>query len=217
MAEWNPDLFPACGASSRRPTSSSMAGTPSIPRQSRPTGTVRSLANSTCRLSPRGKRSSGAASIQTGVSGPPARRSRAPRRAWIATGEASLRGAAPGSSRPSEAAPTRPSARVGRMRKNRLAMKPMRTIFGVRCPVAAGAVGSGQTGPFFCCERVSPCYKPPPAGIAASRAGVAELVDALDLGSSDESCGGSSPSARTKRSRVCIWDFRGARRSAARS
>ena len=30
-----------------------------------------------------------------------------------------------------------------------------------------------------------------------SLAGVAELVDALDLGSSDESCGGSSPSART--------------------
>jgi hypothetical protein len=30
-------------------------------------------------------------------------------------------------------------------------------------------------------------------------AGVAELVDALDLGSSDESCGGSSPSARTKK------------------
>src|SRR5579872_4385357 len=28
-------------------------------------------------------------------------------------------------------------------------------------------------------------------------AGVAELVDALDLGSSDESCGGSNPSART--------------------
>ncbi len=33
--------------------------------------------------------------------------------------------------------------------------------------------------------------------IEASGAGVAELVDALDLGSSDESCGGSSPSART--------------------
>ena len=33
-------------------------------------------------------------------------------------------------------------------------------------------------------------------------AGVAELVDALDLGSSDESRGGSSPSARTKRHRV---------------
>jgi hypothetical protein len=32
-------------------------------------------------------------------------------------------------------------------------------------------------------------------------AGVAELVDALDLGSSDESRGGSSPSARTKRRR----------------
>ena len=29
-------------------------------------------------------------------------------------------------------------------------------------------------------------------------AGVAELVDALDLGSSDESRGGSSPSARTR-------------------
>ena len=33
---------------------------------------------------------------------------------------------------------------------------------------------------------------------AVSGAGVAELVDALDLGSSDESRGGSSPSARTK-------------------
>jgi hypothetical protein len=37
------------------------------------------------------------------------------------------------------------------------------------------------------------------AGHDAIHAGVAELVDALDLGSSDESCGGSSPSARTKR------------------
>src|ERR1700749_3206244 len=59
---------------------------------------------------------------------------------------------------------------------------------------------SGRDGPFFCCERIGPCYKPPPADGAACRAGVAELVDALDLGSSDESCGGSSPSARTKRS-----------------
>ncbi len=31
------------------------------------------------------------------------------------------------------------------------------------------------------------------AKLAASLAGVAELVDALDLGSSDESCGGSIP------------------------
>src|SRR5882724_13311863 len=37
-------------------------------------------------------------------------------------------------------------------------------------------------------------------------AGVAELVDALDLGSSDESCGGSSPSARTKRSSKRLHD-----------
>src|SRR6202035_2178272 len=42
-------------------------------------------------------------------------------------------------------------------------------------------------------------YTPPAHGgdFAAFLAGVAELVDALDLGSSDESCGGSSPSART--------------------
>src|ERR1700744_5129737 len=34
------------------------------------------------------------------------------------------------------------------------------------------------------------------------------MVDALDLGSSDESCGGSSPSARTKRSSsVCMTNF----------
>ena len=60
-----------------------------------------------------------------------------------------------------------------------------------------------QKAPFFCCERVRSCYKPAARGIAAGvgcyHAGVAELVDALDLGSSDESCGGSSPSARTKR------------------
>src|SRR4051794_18784344 len=39
-------------------------------------------------------------------------------------------------------------------------------------------------------------------------AGVAELVDALDLGSSDESRGGSSPSARTKRFRRLHDDYR---------
>jgi hypothetical protein len=43
------------------------------------------------------------------------------------------------------------------------------------------------------------CYsRPRHRGLTdAFPAGVAELVDALDLGSSDESCGGSSPSART--------------------
>ena len=57
-------------------------------------------------------------------------------------------------------------------------------------------------GHFFAANREAHVISPPPA---ASRpdmmlsAGVAELVDALDLGSSDESCGGSSPSARTKR------------------
>jgi hypothetical protein len=78
----------------------------------------------------------------------------------------------------------------------------MRTIFHWRCPVAGVTRELAGERPFFCCELMGPCYKPPPA---ASRpdmmlsAGVAELVDALDLGSSDESCGGSSPSARTKR------------------
>ncbi len=70
-------------------------------------------------------------------------------------------------------------------------------------PVSAARAGPLQNRPFFCCEQVGPCYKPAARGIAVGHdailAGVAELVDALDLGSSDESCGGSSPSARTKR------------------
>src|SRR5260364_326267 len=70
---------------------------------------------------------------------------------------------------------------------------------------AAGAV----EGPFFCCGRFHAWYKPRRPrhrgrAIDAVHAGVAELVDALDLGSRSESCGGSSPSARTKRfSGVC--------------
>ena len=39
-----------------------------------------------------------------------------------------------------------------------------------------------------------PCLLTPPS---CGRAGVAELADALDLGSSDENRGGSSPPART--------------------
>jgi hypothetical protein len=82
----------------------------------------------------------------------------------------------------------------------------MRTIFRWICPVAA-AKSEGRSngrflGLFFAANRRAHAISPP---LAASRpdmmlsAGVAELVDALDLGSSDESCGGSSPSARTKR------------------
>jgi hypothetical protein len=44
-----------------------------------------------------------------------------------------------------------------------------------------------------------PCYVAAPI---REIAGVAELVDALDLGSSDASRGGSSPSARTKPSQI---------------
>src|SRR6476660_4103177 len=78
----------------------------------------------------------------------------------------------------------------------------MRTIFHWICPVGAEYVEEGRDCHFFAAERWAHAISPPPA---ASRpdmmlsAGVAELVDALDLGSSDESCGGSSPSARTKR------------------
>jgi hypothetical protein len=56
---------------------------------------------------------------------------------------------------------------------------------------------------FFAADRKAHDISRPPAALRpdfdAIQAGVAELVDALDLGSSDESCGGSSPSARTKR------------------
>src|ERR1700681_3998289 len=54
----------------------------------------------------------------------------------------------------------------------------------------------GRNCLFFAADRLAHVISPPPA---ASRpkmmrsAGVAELVDALDLGSSDESCGGSRP------------------------
>jgi hypothetical protein len=60
-----------------------------------------------------------------------------------------------------------------------------------------------QTGHFFAANGPAHVISRAARGIAAGHdaiyAGVAELVDALDLGSSDESCGGSSPSARTKR------------------
>ena len=54
---------------------------------------------------------------------------------------------------------------------------------------------------FFCGARPASCYRarPKQCGLVkpALAAGVAELVDAPDLGSGDESLGGSSPSART--------------------
>src|SRR5258708_2765910 len=64
-----------------------------------------------------------------------------------------------------------------------------------------GYVRGDRKRPFFCCGPVGPCYKP----AARDRpdmmlsAGVAELVEAMELGSSDVSCGGSSTSARTTR------------------
>src|SRR5438034_1162918 len=80
----------------------------------------------------------------------------------------------------------------------------MRTIFRTFCPAGAHCRGRPEGNHFFAANWQAHVISPP---LAASRpdkmlsAGVAELVDALDLGSSDESCGGSSPSARTKRFR----------------
>src|SRR5204863_6024109 len=65
-----------------------------------------------------------------------------------------------------------------------------------------GYLPGALEGHFFAANRCAHVISPPPAGSRPTMmlsAGVAELVDALDLGSSDESCGGSSPSARTKR------------------
>src|SRR4051794_22827460 len=79
----------------------------------------------------------------------------------------------------------------------------MRTMWSWISPAAMLTSSRRPHGHFFAANRRAHAISPPPA---ASRpvlmqiyAGVAELVDALDLGSSDESCGGSSPSARTKR------------------
>jgi hypothetical protein len=68
--------------------------------------------------------------------------------------------------------------------------------------VQSAAIGAGGWRHFFAANRRAHVISPPPAASRPDNdaiAGVAELVDALDLGSSDESCGGSSPSARTKR------------------
>ncbi len=87
-----------------------------------------------------------------------------------------------------------------------LAMRPIRTIFEVDCPVAALWPKAAGMGHFFAAKGGPHAISPRPRHRGrtndAIQAGVAELVDALDLGSSDESCGGSSPSARTKRSRA---------------
>jgi hypothetical protein len=69
-----------------------------------------------------------------------------------------------------------------------------------RC--SADSVSGPYHGHFSGAPPPQPCYKPRRAAkrslpSAAPQAGVAELVDALDLGSSDESRGGSNPSART--------------------
>ena len=66
----------------------------------------------------------------------------------------------------------------------------------VRAPVCGTGGRRCEAGhsPHFS-RHGSLCGQPVPCGLHA--AGVAELVDALDLGSSGENRGGSSPSART--------------------
>ena len=72
----------------------------------------------------------------------------------------------------------------------------------VTCPLAGACDIRRQRAIFLLRTGEPHVISPPPATPRPNMmllAGVAELVDALDLGSSDESCGGSSPSARTRR------------------
>jgi hypothetical protein len=55
-------------------------------------------------------------------------------------------------------------------------------------------IGRARQTCFFAGVAKFCCYRPAPV---LALAGVVELVDAPDLGSGDESRGGSSPSART--------------------
>src|SRR4029453_4094169 len=76
-------------------------------------------------------------------------------------------------------------------------------VFLGACRAVTPCPGAVKRGHFFAADGWAHVISPPARGIAAGygcyHPGGAELVDALDLGSSDESCGGSSPSARTKR------------------
>ncbi len=78
-----------------------------------------------------------------------------------------------------------------------MALTPMRFWMRRRAPAWAGVnLWPGPAPGRWAVPRLCiPCYEAAPGG---ERAGVAELVDALDLGSSDASRGGSSPSARTR-------------------
>ena len=103
------------------------------------------------------------------------------------------------------AAAPKPAISMRRFNGNSgLVIRPIWTIFCISFPAVTPCPGTVKKGHFFAAEMVAHVISPPARGIAAGygcfHAGVAELVDALDLGSSDESCGGSSPSARTKRS-----------------
>src|ERR1700729_2322383 len=85
----------------------------------------------------------------------------------------------------------------------------MPIIFRPPCPVSAGTSEVASDG-LFCRGPAGDVKNPPPTVSRPDMmlsAGVAELVDALDLGSSDESCGGSSPSARTIFSRESADDL----------
>ena len=79
----------------------------------------------------------------------------------------------------------------------------------LRIAARFGAFAAGVARRIFLLHRCGHAIEPRPGGGARRpHAGVAELVDALDLGSSGESRGGSSPSART--SSAGGLDFRSA-------
>ncbi len=73
--------------------------------------------------------------------------------------------------------------------------RPRRDELRTRCRDRASM---DESRPTFLLHAVRPVAKTPSSASGWNGpAGVAELVDALDLGSSDSRCGGSSPSART--------------------
>ena len=208
VTQWNHEGFPcAPGASGGRAASGSAARTPSIPCQFSTVGTGRSFRSVISSSSPRLKRkpASGARALKRPYRGFRLSRTQgdAPAlacsvrdwRPWAAARSRQRRRQGP-------QRPVRPSARGGPAGKFDLPWLdadhfPLDMSSCVQVP--PGRLANGH---FFAANRWAHVISPPPA---ASRpdmmlsAGVAELVDALDLGSSDESCGGSSPSARTKR------------------
>ena len=177
-------MFPSApGASGARDASGSAAATPSIPRQLATTATGNPFPSATSSVSPRlnlrAVPDAGASSVQIGVSGPPGRKAIAPSlacsdsagRVWAAViaGTAGARAVAP--------KPARRSRRCIRAIGSAIAdpdhfwlEKSSRRSYALK----------GRKRPFFCCERVSPCYKPAaPIAFMTWRVAI-QVINAID-------------------------------------